>query len=379
MSPPRKQHDQRVILLDNLARRNPRAFRFRIIALAALGYTSVLITYGAGLYLIFGDPNPFPAKIPSILNTALQILAGLFGGMLTGTASGLFSMKIKKQKGISLQREDCPKLFAMIDRVSSRLKARPPHHVLLNNAFNASHAQRPLLGALGWQINTISLGMPLLQMLSCEEIEEIIAHEIGHRAGNHSRFEIWVLRPGSVWSGILMATESGIARTAFPLRWFARWYVPLFEAYLFVQQRAHEYLADSAAAQATSPNLVAQTLTKIAIGQYLITHFHAPRLKAARASASESFPGVRQFIYDALRETPPQDLLPRWWTEICNTLDDPEEEHPCLRNRLANVGIKIDPASAPKFEINPVSAAEALLHPALPRLMEEADSLWRQS
>jgi heat shock protein HtpX len=78
---------------------------------------------------------------------------------------------------VRVRPDDAPELFAVIDAVTDALGARPPQHVLLDSQYNAACA------VLGWRRQRVLvLGMPLVSVLSGQELVALLAHEIAHES-----------------------------------------------------------------------------------------------------------------------------------------------------------------------------------------------------
>jgi Zn-dependent protease with chaperone function len=60
------------------------------------------------------------------------------------------------------------------------------------NATNASVVQIPRLGVFGWSRNYLTVGVPLLDAVTPEQFEAVLAHELGHLARAHGRFRTWI-------------------------------------------------------------------------------------------------------------------------------------------------------------------------------------------
>ncbi len=98
---------------------------------------------------------------------------------------GLFSLSIfmalKPQipaaPKATLRPEDHPQLFRTIAKVQSVLLAKRAHHVVIDHEFNASFSHT----GWGWK-PTLTLGYPLLHVLSAEEKMWLISHELAHGA-----------------------------------------------------------------------------------------------------------------------------------------------------------------------------------------------------
>jgi hypothetical protein len=117
---------------------------------------------------------------------------------------------------------------------------------------------------------TLTLGLPLLLVLSPAQLRAVVAHELGHSSGNHGRFSGWIYRLSRVWSR-LIAPDSEGRRAASPLLdGFFHRFAPFFAAYTFVLQRENEYAADRCSVEITSARDAAEALVRVRVaGAYL--------------------------------------------------------------------------------------------------------------
>ena len=123
-------------------------------------------------------------------------------------------MKFEKPTGQQLTRTEFPELFLVIDELQAELKTPKIHQVLLTEEFNASISQTPRLGVLGWQHNTLTLGLTLLMTLSPAEARSVIAHELGHLSGGHSAFAARIYRSRIAWGRVCLLYTSPSPRDA---------------------------------------------------------------------------------------------------------------------------------------------------------------------
>jgi Zn-dependent protease with chaperone function len=131
----------------------------------------------------------------------------------------------------------------------------------------------PRLGIFGWQVNYLLVGLPLMQGLSPEQFEGVLAHELGHLRGGHGRFGGWIYRVNATWMQLLeqLGTE-GV--TGALLRSFFKWYAPFFHAYSFALRRQDEYEADSCAARLVGSSKYADALCLLpAHGHFVETQY----------------------------------------------------------------------------------------------------------
>jgi Zn-dependent protease with chaperone function len=167
--------------------------KFRLALFALLGYVVIIGVLGVLVALVNG------VLAASIYSTALLIilikkkLIFLIVPAIWILTKSLW-VKLEAPGGYRLTKKNCPQLFEEIDSLRRSLKALKIHEVILTADLNAAISQTPRLGVLGWQKNTLILGLELLLTLSPEHARAVVAHEFGHLSGNHSRFAGWIYR-----------------------------------------------------------------------------------------------------------------------------------------------------------------------------------------
>ena len=239
--------------LERYAKQSPSAYRFHVGLLAVLGYCyifaivlllpaliALLVGAVVGLVVLSTRHGSFGA-----LN-ALKLLIPLGIGLmaLIGMIFRSFQVDFPEPDGVPIERSQAPWL----------------DHVLIRDDFNASVFQRPRFGLLGGHTNYLMLGLPLMEAVPAAPFRAVLAHEIGHLSGSHSRFSGWIYRVRQTWDQMLhslIRQEHGGATLFLP---FFRWYSPYFAAYSFVLRRGNEYVADRCAAQVCGAEAAAQML-----------------------------------------------------------------------------------------------------------------------
>ncbi len=142
-------------------RRDPAAYRRKLGFLAGLGYIYVfgvllltVILIGLGVYGALYSSGFMLLLIKTKLIIVLPIVIFVLIKALW--------VRIDAPTGYFLNREDYPILYEEVDAVRKKLKAPKVHQILLTPDFNAAINQTPRLGILGWQKNTLILGLPLM-------------------------------------------------------------------------------------------------------------------------------------------------------------------------------------------------------------------------
>ncbi|MCY2966156.1 MAG: M48 family metallopeptidase, partial [Planctomycetota bacterium] len=245
----------------------PLALRFRIAILVAVGYAGfvallmvvLLIAVGLILGAFLGG------KEPSIY--LLAMVSVLLPFAFAQLAAFLW-VPIESEKLRELTRGEVPALFDLLDSLRNQLGAKPFDHVRIDPDLNASVQVIPRLGVFGWNRSYLTLGLPLMRVVSPEQFSAVLAHEFGHSLSGHDRFGTWIYRLRQTWSRVFAELHnpsssslvSGMRRT---ILWFVDWFWPRFNAYAFVLSRANEYEADRKAAEWAGVETTAAALFRI--------------------------------------------------------------------------------------------------------------------
>jgi Zn-dependent protease with chaperone function len=369
-----EQFDALVKQLEDYAQRQPANYKLRLRLLALLGYAYIFLVI-VGLLAVLA--LLVLIVIYSHRVNALLIKLGIL--ILVPVFIILRSLWVHfpPPKGLELDRKKVPRLFDLINELTKALQSPSFHHVLLTSEFNAAVVQIPRLGLLGWQQNYLLIGLPLLQALSPQQFRAVLAHELGHLSGNHSRFAGWIYRVRKTWGQILERLhQSEHSAAAILMTRFLDWYAPYFQAYSFVLARADEYEADRCAAKLAGTQHTAEALLNIAVKSYVLEEsFWTKVYKQA-----DNQPDPPQSPYKALAKALTSQGEPenekKWLEQALSVKTNNADTHPCLSDRLKAIGYspKQLPSLPPKVKL---SAAQQFLGTAAAQLTQELDTQWR--
>ena len=348
--------------LEKYARVNPSGYNLRVALLAGLGFGYIFFVF-ALLCTIFW----FLGLKEISFFLVLAIAQLLYAGYAT-------------PKGVKLTRQEVPKLFALIDELTTALKTPKFHHILLDSQLNAGVLQVPRLGLLfvGWQQNYLILGLPLMQSLSPEQFRAIVAHELGHLSGNHSRFSGWIYQLRHTWFNLVERFESNGQGGSLLFSKFFNWYEPFFRAYSFVLARNNEYEADRCAAELAGTNNAAQALVNLEIkSHYLQERFWQNFYKQAIDKPEPPDDTIRKMVQELAQ--PISDSDAKIWLDWGLTeKTNHEDTHPCLRDRLTAFGYLPIGYDFPVPPTVQPTAAEYFLGDSLVNLAQILDVKWQQ-
>jgi Zn-dependent protease with chaperone function len=299
----------------------------RLLGLRAIRLAHAVGTHaGAGVLLALGGFVP----------VARRWLADDLAGGWAGVVEALGGVPVRIESGDPdadfgpvLSRGDAPRLFAELADVARRLGARPPGQVRL--------AFLPCCGVVAWgRSRALLLGLPLLHVLTVEELRAVLAHELAHLARGDATASARSTRFVETLAGDLDR-----ARPApwSPLRWLARACRAWGERLAAPIARSQEARADRAAAAIAGGAPAASSLVKVALVQ--------PLFREALDRYDPELPGPPN-LFAFFRE---------FWSRI------PEPLHAAMRHHLlTDPNAPAGPAHPPLFDR--VAAAQS--YPARP-------------
>lgn len=361
-----EQFDALVERLERDARDNPSRYRLRVTAFALLGYAYL----GAMLALLLLLVIATAASVVYLKWLGIKLLFVLLP--FVWLVASAMRVELNPPQGIVLRPKEAPELFARLDRLRRALRAPRFHRVLVTDEFNASVSQVPRLGVFGWHRNYLVLGLPLLKSLTPEQLDAVLAHELGHLAGGHARFGNWLYRLRAVWQQLREALQRQDSGGAFLFRGFLNWYAPRFAAYSFPLARADEYEADAVSARLCSPQAIAEALTGInVIGEYLGERYWPAIHAQSQHQPAPAFAPFNEFGRGFADELRPEQTE-RWLQRALQRRTTSADTHPALADRLHAVGAE------PRLAVpSPGEGADRLLGAAAARIVAELDERWR--
>ncbi len=164
--------------------------------------------------------------------------------------------------GLALAPERYSELFERVAAVAKRIGAPPPDEIRVTPEPQCHAVEVRRFRILSDRKLVLVLGMPHLCVMSCRELDVILAHELAHVRAGDTRMSVFVFR-------FLESLEAG-AESVADSKW--RWLNPLYllsRLYVAAMRpltapliRRQEMLADVASAMAFGGDLAATTLLK---------------------------------------------------------------------------------------------------------------------
>lgn len=363
--------------MEALAASKPGRFEFNlkshILAGYALYLSAVLFAVLLGLLSVVAA---LAARTIWLIGAALGSIASALGLLQS------LKVEFPPPKGIVLERQDAPQLFSLVENLRQETGAPQIETIFLTRDPNASIGSRYLNGLFGRTSTTLHIGLPLLQLLTPEEIRTLLHHEFAHSAGGHGRLRIWAGRVWQSWSQLpLIEAEMGLfARMLLPPIY--RWFMPKLGAYWAVLSRRYEFIADREA-DLRSKGAARRLLVRIE----LCTHFMQVRFWPEIWKGTRTMARTPREVFSRLPEIAKgvtEKEIATWTESGLRSETGPLDSHPALTTRLQAVGGDADPQKwVPIFAgedfLPQTSGASEFLGAALPKYEEEATQAWARS
>jgi Zn-dependent protease with chaperone function len=328
----KEEFDRRVSKHTRQIESAPGLYKVRVLAFALFGY----VVYGLMILSALGLLGGMVALVvfhPSFVLIKLGLKVGV--PVLVLIVAMFASLKVGGYvpQGIPIRPSDAPQFHKDLNEMRAKLKVPRLSRVLLTDEYNAAVVQRPKWGFFGTD-STLILGLPLMQALSPQDLKVVLAHELGHLSGNHSRFGGWVYRSVRTYVNLLEATGMSAV-----IEWFLNWYVPRLDALSFPLRRSNEYEADAAAAELNGNERAAQALANTSVRAALLGGFFEGVFKQATNTAHPPARLFHDWPQKSAGQTPEdaETALKEALEEVTST----DDTHPSLSDRVQALGVDV--------------------------------------
>jgi Zn-dependent protease with chaperone function len=379
----REEFDALVDRLEQRFRARPLALRVRVALMVGLGYAGFLFWFlllflvGAAFFVGGVAIDTAPGLVLLVLGSLLLTVGGI-------QAAELLWVRLEMPPGREIGPQEAPRLFEVLGRLRKTLRSARFNQVRITAEFNASAGQMPRLGVFGWSRSFLTLGLPLLEALSADEVEAVLAHEFAHLSGRHGRFGAWIYRLRRTWERVFerlhqrTTSSSGRAVRVFFLKFVDR-YWPRFNAYAFVLSRTNEYAADQFAGQWAGRRQFALALWRIeCLGRRLEEELWPALWQLANTEPHPPSDLVERLLAALAEPSSPAEAQ-RWLERAVHALTDHLDTHPSLSDRLRALGQSVEEFRKAGYpEPARPSAASVFLGEGLAEVRKEVGLLWQQ-
>lgn len=263
---------------------------------------------------------------------------------------------------------DAPELWQRIRAICAELHTAPPAHIIagIDNNFFVTEVEVRLKGETLPPGRVLYISLPLLEILSKDEADAVLAHEMAHLGGGDTEASKNISPLISRFQHYLRALFEGVV--TLPIYYFMLAYFALFTLALSKSDRERELEADKAAARITSPLHIARALVKV--GAYasfrnrVEDSLFAENTKHAELGiASRVATGFADYVATPKLAFDLHDAV----------IPHPFDSHPPLRERMTNVGAELSGDECKRALEEPVASTWL---DAMPTAGDAAKELW---
>ncbi|MGL5327426.1 MAG: M48 family metallopeptidase [Aeromonas sp.] len=326
--------------------------RSLLLAVFSPGIKAVLLAL-FGLVLVQGAIATYGAYIFESI-TIHRVHFVLIGGIGLTAFYGAISMikagfSISKRAstsilGKSVSEEDEPQLWKLVKETAVRLGATPPKSIVIGlepNFYVTSADVIVYPGANKQPNETLYLSLPLMRILSLDELTAVIGHELGHFRGEDTKFSLQFY---PIYAGTGQALSALKGRSKDGANILAL--LPAFAILSFFMEqfaqaertigRSRELEADKAGASVSSARALAKSLLKI--GAF------APLWRSIRAAIVEALNQGKAYtnVSSLYAEAAASSGKPEFLDEIAATATThPTDSHPPTGVRIQAMGLSV--------------------------------------
>jgi len=357
------------IKLERLAERYPDGLRLR----AGWANTSGYLLLGALMLVGVGLPiGVVLLVVSSDSGWSLLVQFLIHGGFLLPVLSWQILVALQmdpfEPEGIEVDDENDQGLREEVARMADLLDAPRPERILLTSEIGASAIQQPRLRP-GEGGNILQVGLPLLECLELDEFRSVLAHELGHFAGDDGRRWGSMVRQGLAWNRLHERMRTGQFRS----RWLGAIvgrFAPWHSCHAMVLSRSQERLADECSVRAVGGSAPARALARVVWCSRRADEEHWAQIGKlplrGEAMPESVFDDQARLLASGVE---PSEAI-RLWDEVVSSPPAADDTHPPLVERIRALGG--DPATIG------TEIARAPREPAAQRLLRDVEALRRR-
>lgn len=308
-------------------------WRFMMVASAAAvvlqGFFAVWLSFWVTAFLI----HKYYIK--------LIFIAGVLAlGGIAAIVRKIFQ-KVQTNNGVDgelLTEADAPLLWRRIKHLAARLRTAPPDHVVAGIDTNFFVTEAPLqVGNKTTTGRSLFMSIPLLRVLSMEEADAVLGHELAHFRGGDTQASAALGPKLQQYDHYVEGMRTGgLTIIVYP---FMQLYRMVFQLALSSDSRTREFRADHMAAKLVSPQAIAQSLIKISA----YANYRA-NTENALFQSENKLDGALGIADSVARGLHPYATSDDFFDDMRTAhIPHPFDSHPALQQRMQHVGHVVPP------------------------------------
>ena len=349
----------------------PRLYLAAVSLLALVGFVYVL---AFPLVTLVSLANILQAVASGIADKWHQILTWtsimILSGIVTYRAARL---KIAPPSGLTLSEDKAPELFGQVRVLHARYKRPEIRRIVITARHEVDIIKTPRWVLPIWSSNTIVIGLPVLQSLSPQQLDCMVARRIGQFSKRDNLLTNWLYQLRQAWQQIRAATIKNKATGIEPLTWFFALYAPLYSGVSAYAASLDELHADSYAMQLYNDQEVLDMVTADALCRWYLEKRYWPAVYKISAAGKKALPAPHSKMASAIRTNLKGEKLPILIREMLQHERRWNEALPSFKSRIENIGHNKPRVS----DFSGETAGTHYLGKSLGGIITVIDKLWR--
>ncbi|HYN93765.1 MAG TPA: M48 family metallopeptidase [Pilimelia sp.] len=290
---------------------------FYLTALVQLGLSIALAVW---LGSMLNGAVAFKITLPLFTATVGAVAVALWKGMRA---------RDDPPHGLSVGPDQAPALWGVVHQLAGEVGTRVPDEIRLVPEINAAVQENArLLGLVGGR-RRLYIGLPLLLTLSVDQLRAVLAHELGHYSGLHTRLGAVAYR-GRLAIGGTIGRIGPYNVAGWGFRAYARLYLLVDSAVIRRQELAADRAAVRVAGRAAAAGALRELPVLDAAWGFFLRNYVEPAWEVGYAP-DDLFAGFAELLaarkgeLAELRDAEPERRRSRWDT------------HPPVGDRIAAI------------------------------------------
>jgi hypothetical protein len=347
--------------IEYLAETCPRGYLLAATVLALAGYGWLLLFPWLVLAGISAAYEALTAQ-PAVAWSRLLIWSTVTAG------SALVTWRMARFRptlpaGAVLDREKAAALFDLVDELGRHYHHPKIDRVVIGGEFALDLVKTPYCALPLWSMNTLVIGLPLIQGFSPTQFRCALARRLGQFSKRRNPLGNWLYQLRQVWPQY--ATAPGAPDPGFqPVRWFFLFFAPLYQRISLPAARLDELVADSYAMEVCSDEEMLDTISTETVCRLYLEEKYWPTYRKLTARVREIMPKPHAGMSSVLRAGLQGDKNQEWIKKAMEREPRDDDPMPSLAKRVENIGHRKPRMNA----IAPDSAATVYLDTAIESL-----------
>lgn len=266
--------------------------------------------------------------------------------------------------GKSLAREEQPRLWEFVTNLAQKLGAQPPRHVVIGlepNFYVTSADVTVVPGSTTHRDETLYLSLPLMRILSRDELAAVVGHELGHFRGEDTKFSLrfYPIYAGTVQALAALESHKGQGAASLALLPGVAMLSMFLEEFAKAERtigRRRELEADKAGASVASARAIATSLLKIGAFAPLWSSVRSAMIEAL--GQGKAYTNASSFYAEVAVSSARPELV----DEVARqATTHPTDTHPPTGERVEALGLSVSDLRNEALQIDQNSSSTLLL------------------